>query len=66
MSFLKAEWRNLAIINYEVDQSILKNHLPVGTELDLWQDKCYLSIVGFKFVNTKMLGIKFAFLCQAI
>lgn len=61
MSFLKAEWRNLAIINYEVDPSILKNHLPVGTELDLWQGKCFLSIVGFKFVNTKMMGIKFPF-----
>lgn len=58
MTFLKAEWRKLALFNYEVDHAILKDHLPKGTELDLWQDKCYVSVVGFLFQNTKLLGIK--------
>ncbi len=58
MSFLKAEWRKLAIANYEVDPSVLKKHIPFGTELDLWNSKCYVSMVGFMFVNTKLLGVK--------
>ncbi len=58
MSFLKAEWRKLAIANYEIDQSLLSEFLPFGTELDLWNDKCYVSLVGFMFKNTKLLGFK--------
>ncbi|WP_242928572.1 YqjF family protein [Pontibacter vulgaris] len=58
MSFLKAEWRKLAIANFEVDSSVLNEFVPYGTELDLWNGKCYVSLVGFMFVNTKLLGIK--------
>ena len=58
MSFLNAEWRKLALANYEIDPKILADDLPYGTELDLWNGKCYLSLVGFMFVNTRMLGIK--------
>ena len=58
MSFLRAEWRNLILINYEVKPEILKKHVPFGTELDLHKGKCYLSLVGFLFLNTKVLGIK--------
>lgn len=58
MSFLKAEWRKLALANYEVDPSILAEYLPWGTELDLWQGRCYVSLVGFMFQNTKLLGVK--------
>jgi uncharacterized protein YqjF (DUF2071 family) len=61
MSFLKAEWRKLAIANYAVNESVLQKHLPAGTELDLWKGKCYVSVVGFMFVNTKLLGIKIPF-----
>lgn len=61
MSFLKAEWRKLALFNYEVPPEILKKHLPTGTELDLWQAKCYVSVVGFMFQNTKLLGVKIPF-----
>lgn len=61
MSFLKAEWRKLAIANYAIDPKILKPFVPYGTELDLWNDTCYVSLVGFMFVNTKLLGIKVPF-----
>lgn len=56
--FLEAEWRNLIMINYEVDPEILKPHLPAATELDLWQGKALVSMVGFMFLNTRVLGIK--------
>jgi uncharacterized protein len=58
MSFLKADWKNLAIANYIVNETVLENHLPYGTELDLWEGKCFLSLVGFMFQNTKLLGLK--------
>jgi uncharacterized protein len=58
MSFLKAEWRKLAIANYVIDKSCLTEFVPAGTELDLWNGKCYVSLVGFMFKNTRLLGIK--------
>lgn len=61
MSFLKAEWRKLAIANYIIDPEILKEYIPAGTELDLWNGRCYISLVGFMFVNTRLLGVKIPF-----
>ena len=61
MSFLKAEWRKLAIANYVIDKNLLSEYVPPGTELDLWNDTCYISLVGFMFQNTKMLGMKIPF-----
>lgn len=61
MSFLKAEWRKLILVNYEVDPEILMPYLPPKTELDLHNGKCMVSLVGFKFVNTRIMGIKIPF-----
>lgn len=61
MNFLKAEWRKLAIANFEVQPSLLSKYLPYNTELDLWEGKCYVSLVGFIFKNTRLLGIPIPF-----
>lgn len=45
MNFLKAEWKNLALFNYEVNREVLKKYVPAGTEIDLWNNKCYVSLV---------------------
>lgn len=58
IKFLQAEWRDLLMLNYEVDPEILKPYLPAYTELDLWQGKALVSMVGFMFMNTRVLGIK--------
>lgn len=58
MSFLKAEWRRLALANYKVDPGVLKPYLPFKTELDFYNGTCYASLVGFMFNNTKVLGVK--------
>lgn len=55
---MEAKWKNLLMINYEVDPEILKPYLPFATELDLWQGKALVSMVGFMFADTKVLGIK--------
>lgn len=56
MSFLKAGWRKLALANYDIDPDILKPWVPHKTELDFWEGRCYASLVGFMFVDTKLLG----------
>ncbi|MFN7099927.1 MAG: YqjF family protein [Flavobacterium sp.] len=61
MSFLTAEWNDLAMFNYEIDPKILENYVPKGTELDVWNGKCYISLIGFMFENVKVLGIKVPF-----
>lgn len=45
------------MLNYEVDASLLLPFLPAGTELDRWREKLFVSIVGFRFLNTKMFGL---------
>jgi len=61
MKFLTAEWRKLSIINYEINPEILKPYLPKGTELDFYKGKCLASLVGFMFLNTKLLRISVPF-----
>jgi uncharacterized protein YqjF (DUF2071 family) len=59
--FLKAHWNNLLMLNYEVEPDILKPYLPPGTILDQWQGKTLVSMVGFMFLNTKVLNVKWPF-----
>lgn len=61
MSFLTAEWNNLAMINYVVDPEVLEKYVPAGTELDFFDGKCYVSFIGFLFENVKVLGLKIPF-----
>jgi uncharacterized protein YqjF (DUF2071 family) len=61
MPFLTAEWRKLSIANYVVDPEILLPFLPSKTELDLWNGKCFVSLVGFMFLHTKLKGIPIPF-----
>ena len=61
MKFLTAEWRKLAVINYEIDPEILEKYLPNGTELDFFNGKYLVSLVGFMFLNTKVLKVSVPF-----
>lgn len=55
--FLTAEWRHLLMVNYVVDPAALDPLVPAGTELDLWQGRAFVSVVGFRFLRTKVLGV---------
>lgn len=59
--FLTAEWRFLAMINYEIEPRLLQPHIPYGTELDVWHGRSYASIVGFLFLDTRLLGLPIPF-----
>lgn len=61
MSFLTAEWRKLAIANYAIDKQILTPYIPPGTTLDLWNGTCYVSLIGFLFKNTRLMGVRVPF-----
>lgn len=56
-SFLTAEWKNLVMLNYEVDPAELLPLVPSGVELDLWQDRALVSLVGFIFADTRLLSV---------
>jgi len=56
--FLRAEWNNLIMANYVVPKELLLPFLPVRTELDFFQGKTFVSLVGFMFLNTRILGLR--------
>ena len=56
-AFLTAEWRYLAMLNYSVPPELLQSFVPRGTELDLWNGRAYVSVVGFYFRDTRVLGV---------
>ncbi|HMQ04979.1 MAG TPA: DUF2071 domain-containing protein [Pyrinomonadaceae bacterium] len=53
--FLTAKWHDLIMANYEVDPGLLEPRVPMGTELDLHEGKCFVSLVGFMFLDTRVL-----------
>jgi uncharacterized protein YqjF (DUF2071 family) len=57
VEFLKARWENLAMINYAMDPDVLKPLLPNGVELDYFEGKTYVSLVGFNFNKIRVLGV---------
>ncbi len=59
--FLTAEWRYLAMLNYEVAPDALRPLVPRGTELDDWQGRTFVSAVGFLFLNTRVMGAPIPF-----
>ena len=44
------------MLNYDVEPSLLSRHVPPGTSLDSFQGRTYVSLVGFRFCRTKLLG----------
>lgn len=56
--FLTAEWRNLVMLSYAVDPALLDPFVPAGTQLDVFQDRTYLSLIGFEFNRSRLLGFR--------
>ena len=59
--FLTAQWKYLAMLNYEVDATVLEPYVPRGTELDEYNGKLYASVVAFLFQRTRVKGIAIPF-----
>jgi uncharacterized protein len=56
-AFLTAQWRYLAMLNYRIAPSVLAPYVPAGTALDLWRGEALVSVVGFRFLDTRLLGL---------
>ncbi len=59
--FLSATWRYLVMLNYEVDPDVLRPLAPAGTTLDLWHGRALASVVGFRFLDTRVAGLAIPF-----
>jgi uncharacterized protein YqjF (DUF2071 family) len=59
--FLRAAWRQLAVLNYAVERSLLTSLVPRGTELDDWRGRTCVSVVGFLFLDSRVLGVPIPF-----
>jgi uncharacterized protein YqjF (DUF2071 family) len=60
-AFLTGEWRYLAMLNYRVDPALVRALTPAGTEPDTWRGDTYVSMVGFLFLDTRLLGLPVPF-----
>jgi uncharacterized protein len=63
-TFLTAEWRKLVMANYVVPEELLLPYLPGGTALDLYKGRCFVSLVGFLFQETRLRGLRVPFHVQ--
>jgi uncharacterized protein len=56
-AFLTAEWRHLLVLSYPVDAEVLARWVPPGTTLDTYEGRTYVSLVGFEFLKSRVLGL---------
>jgi uncharacterized protein YqjF (DUF2071 family) len=58
---LTARWEHLVMLNFEIAPETLAPLLPAGTALDLWQGRALVSVVGFRFLETRVAGVAIPF-----
>ncbi len=61
-TFLSARWENLIMANYAISPEVLQPYLPNGVEIDFYNNKTYVSLVGFMFNETSLFNIPIPFL----
>jgi uncharacterized protein YqjF (DUF2071 family) len=49
------------MLNYRVAPELLLPLVPAATQLDLWDGIAYVSVVGFLFTDTRLLGVPIPF-----
>ena len=59
--FLTARWESLVLLNYPCPRALLAPLVPAGTDLDDWQGHTLVSLVGFRFADTRLKGIPIPF-----
>jgi uncharacterized protein YqjF (DUF2071 family) len=59
--FLTAQWRHLALLNFEIPTEALEPLAPPGTMVDTYKGKAYVSVVGMLFEDTRVKGVPIPF-----
>jgi uncharacterized protein len=59
--FLTARWEDLVMANFPVAPALLAPLVPRGTELDAWGGTTWLSLVAFRFRDTRVRNIAIPF-----
>jgi len=49
------------MLNYEISPELLAPFVPRGTSLDLWDGRALVSVVGFRFLDTRVGGVPIPF-----
>ena len=62
--FLTAQWRRLVMANYRVDRLRIEPLVPQGVEIDDFHGETFVSVVGFLFVRTRVLGLAIPWHCH--
>jgi uncharacterized protein YqjF (DUF2071 family) len=55
--FLTANWRYLAMLNFVIDPAVVAPLVPPDTEIDYENGETFVSVVGFLFLDTRLLGL---------
>ena len=46
------------MLSWAIDPAVLAARVPAGTMLDLFEGRALVSVVGFRFVGTRVLGLR--------
>jgi uncharacterized protein YqjF (DUF2071 family) len=60
-TFLKAQWRDLVLLSFEAEPRVFDPFLPRGVDLDDWRGRTFFSLIGFRFLETRLLGFPIPF-----
>src|SRR5512138_1282205 len=56
--FLTARWVDLLLVTWRAPDSLLRDRLPRGAELDRWEGHALVSLVAFDFEETRVFGVR--------
>lgn len=61
VKLLKTCWQDLIMATYEIDAEAIQEYVPAGFEIDLFNGKALVSVVAFRFSNTRFFGVTMPF-----
>ena len=56
-AWMQADWGNLVMVSWLVDPALVRDRLPPGCTVDLWEGSAAISLVGVEFSNVVVKGI---------
>jgi len=60
-TLLTAEWRDLVLFSFEAPPALFEPFVPRGLELDDWRGRTFFSLIGFRFLESRLVGVAIPF-----